>query len=378
METACVTGATGFLGSELVAQLLQGGYKVHASVRSLANTERNGCLLSLPGAHSARLTLFEADLLDEGAFDGCVAGARYVFHTASPFVTSNISDPELQLIAPALNGTRNVFGSIGRSIAMGAAPPRVVLTSSVAAVMGTPADKASCFDESDWNLSSQAGGNPPGHGLDMYRYSKVVAEREAWRLAGLQELEMASILPSFIVGPPRTPRADSESLLNMRQALEGEMPPRGDTAMVDVRDVATAHVAAARIQGAVGHRFVLSSPTAVPRARLLQLLKGKYPTFELADAGTPADPATLRELFCSKTTVPLLGLTLRDPDQSLLAMAEAMIALGSATPSKHTSPAKRAPKLASARKVAMQLWQRLVRKYKQMVLSSERTVQDEL
>ena len=123
--------------------------------------------------------------------------------------------------------------------------------------------------------------------------------------------------------------------------------------MVDVRDVATAHVAAARIQGAVGHRFVLSSPTAVPRARLLQLLKGKYPTFELADAGTPADPATLRELFCSKTTVPLLGLTLRDPDQSLLAMAEAMIALGSATPSKHTSPAKRAPKLASARKAAM-------------------------
>ena len=195
MEIACVTGATGFLGSELVAQLLQGGYKVHATVRSLANTERNGCLLSLPGADSARLTLFEANLLDEGAFDGCVAGARYVFHVASPFVTSNISDPELQLIAPALNGTRNVFGSIGRSIATGAAAPRVVLTSSVAAIMGTPADKASCFDESDWNLSSQAEGNPPGHGLDMYRYSKVVAEREAWRLAGLQQLEMARTLP---------------------------------------------------------------------------------------------------------------------------------------------------------------------------------------
>ena len=195
MEIACVTGATGFLGSELVAQLLQGGYKVHATVRSLANTERNGCLLSLPGADSARLTLFEANLLDEGAFDGCVAGARYVFHTASPFVTSNISDPELQLIAPALNGTRNVFGSIGRSIATGAAAPRVVLTSSVAAIMGTPADKASCFDESDWNLSSQAEGNPLGHGLDMYRYSKVVAEREAWRLAGLQQLEMARTLP---------------------------------------------------------------------------------------------------------------------------------------------------------------------------------------
>jgi len=372
MATACVTGATGFLGSELVAQLLQGGYKVHATVRSLANTERTGCLLSLPGADSARLTLFEADLLDEGAFDGCVAGARYVFHTASPFVTSNISDPELQLIAPALNGTRNVFGSIGRSIATGAAAPRVVLTSSVAAIMGTPADKASCFDESDWNLSSQAEGNPPGHGLDMYRYSKVVAEREAWRLAGLQQLEMASILPSFIVGPPRTPRTDSESLLNMRQALEGEVPPRGDTAMVDVRDVAAAHVAAAKIAGAVGHRFVLSSPKAVPRARLLQLLKGKYPAFRLVDGGTPADPATLRELFCSKTTGPLLGLTLRDPDRSLLDMADAMITLGSATP----SPTRRAPKLTNARpgagKATKQLWQRLVRKYKQMVLRQPR------
>ena len=39
--------------------------------------------------------------------------------------------------------------------------------------------------------------------------------------------------------------------------------------------------------GAVGHRFVLSSPKAVPRARLLQLLKGRYPAFKLADGGTP-------------------------------------------------------------------------------------------
>ena len=186
---ACVTGATGFLGSEVVAQLLESGYQVHATVRSLANVERNSCLLNLPGADSSRLTLLEADLLDEGAFDGCVAGARYVFHTASPFVTNNITDPGLQLIGPALNGTRNVFGSIRRAVERGAPPPRVVLTSSIAALLGRPDDKAGCFDESDWNLSSRPEGNPQGDGLDMYRYSKVAAEREAWRLLGVSEEE---------------------------------------------------------------------------------------------------------------------------------------------------------------------------------------------
>ena len=171
---ACVTGATGFLASELVAQLLERGYRVHATVRSLANAERNACLLDLPGATADTLKLFEADLLDDTAFDECVAGAQCVFHTASPFVTSNITDPHRELIAPALTGTRNVFSSIKRAVASGAEPPRVVLTSSVAAVMGTAADKATYFDESDWNFSSRAHGNPPGNGLDMYRYSKAL------------------------------------------------------------------------------------------------------------------------------------------------------------------------------------------------------------
>lgn len=265
---ACVTGATGFLASELVAQLLGRGYRVHATVRSLANSERNGCLFDLPGATTDTLALFEADLLDDIAFDKCVAGAHCVFHTASPFVTSNITDPHQELIAPALTGTRNVFSSIKRAKASGAEPPRVVLTSSVAALMGTAEDKATYFDESDWNFSSRAHGNPPGNGLDMYRYSKVltthhsplatsthgtwhttywactcavpprwlstpsevVAEREAWRLAAEQRLRLSTILPSFIVGPPRTPRTDGESLRNMRQArarAEGKSPGGG-------------------------------------------------------------------------------------------------------------------------------------------------------
>ena len=49
----------------------------------------------------------------------------------------------------------------------------------------------------------------------------MVAEREAWRLAAEQQLRLSTILPSFIVGPPRTPRTDGESLRNMRQVRAG-------------------------------------------------------------------------------------------------------------------------------------------------------------
>lgn len=331
---ACVTGATGYLASELVAQLLERGYHVHATVRSLTNTARNACLTGLPKASLGEtLTLHEADLQDERAFDECVKDVDYVFHTASPFVTENITDPHKQLIAPSLEGTRNVFSSIQRSVARGVAPkPRVVLTSSVAAVMGKAADKEGCFDETDWNYTSTAEGSPPGDGIDMYRYSKLVAEKEAWALAAKQGLELSTIMPSFIVGPPRTPRTDGESLRNMKQALEGAMPHRGDTPMADVRDCAAAHIAAAETPTAANTRFLVSTGKAVSRARVLEILREKYPDYDIADGGAVPDPAGLRHLLCGKNLEPVLGLKLRDPEHSLLDMADAMLKLGVVQP----------------------------------------------
>ena len=97
------------------------------------------------------------------------------------------------------------------------------------------------------------------------------------------------------------------------QAMEGEMPHRGDTPMADVRDCALAHIEAAERPAAAGLRFILSTPTAVPRARLLHLLAAQYPTFAFADCGAPPEPAAApRELFRSQNTgsVPSLSLTL--------------------------------------------------------------------
>ena len=102
--------------------------------------------------------------------------------------------------------------------------------------------------------------------------------------------------------------------------------------MVDVRDVASAHIAAAELAEASHTRFLLSSPRAVSRARLLKLLAARYPSYEIADGGEPPPEEGLRHLLCSKNTERLLGLRLRNPDDSLLDMAEAMLELGAVQP----------------------------------------------
>ncbi len=114
-DVVCVTGASGYLGMELVAQLLARNYKVRGTVRDVNNAARVAPLKALPGADSL-LELISADLLVEGAFDSCVEGARYVFHTASPFVINGVTDAVKELIEPALHGTENVLHSVSRMV----------------------------------------------------------------------------------------------------------------------------------------------------------------------------------------------------------------------------------------------------------------------
>lgn len=81
-NTALVTGGTGYLGSELVKQLLQKGFDVHATVRKPDNKSAVQHLLKLADALPGNLKLFKADLLEPNAFDEAIQGCQYIFHTA--------------------------------------------------------------------------------------------------------------------------------------------------------------------------------------------------------------------------------------------------------------------------------------------------------
>ncbi len=167
-----------------------------------------------------------------------MAGCQVVFHTASPFKLG-VEDPQKDLVDPAVKGTRNVLEEATRTPSV----RRVVLTSSCAAIYGDNADLKDTpngvFTEDIWNTSSSLTHQP-------YSYSKTVAEKEAWAIHDQQDQwDLVVINPSFVIGPGINPRGTSESFRLIRQLGSGKLKagmPRLGLGVVDVRDLAEAHV----------------------------------------------------------------------------------------------------------------------------------------
>jgi len=250
-----VTGGTGYLASWIIKKLLEQGSVVHATVREPDNTQKVGHLTALAEASDGQLKLFKADLLDSGSFDESMRGCELVIHTASPFFVTGIKDPQAQLIRPAREGTSNVLESANRT----ATVKRIVLTSSVVAIYGDNADIAlapgEVFTETEWNKTSSSAHQP-------YAYSKTIAEEEAWSIANEQnQWDLLTINPGWILGPSVSKRKDSLSINTMVQLGDGTFKtgvPELHNGIVDVRDVASAHIKAGYTPQASGRHIVVS------------------------------------------------------------------------------------------------------------------------
>lgn len=249
-----VTGANGYLGSWIVKYLLEQGYTVHGTVRDPNKSSSVAHLHKIAQASKGTLKLFAADLLQAGSFDAAMQGCELVMHTASPFIMKDYDDANAALVQPALQGTRHVLQAIERT----ASVKRLVLTSSVASVYGDAKDieQASngIFNENDWNVTSRVDHQP-------YPYSKVVAEREAWTWHNKQSRwDLVTINPSLIMGPALTTQSISASITTLQQFGDGTMAmgaPALYTGLVDVRDVAQAHLIAGFKAEAKG-RYIIS------------------------------------------------------------------------------------------------------------------------
>ena len=245
----CVTGASGFIASSVIRELLDNGYTVQATVRGLTKGNKYEYLTSLPGA-AGRLELMQAELLTEGSYDEAIAGREYIIHTASPYVL-DVKDPQKDLVDPALKGTMNVL----QSCAKAGSVKKVVLTSSVVAVYDEPVS-GHVYTEKDWNETSSLTRNP-------YYYSKTLAERSAWEYVEKENpaFELAVINPGAVIGTSLVPSLNTSNQI-LRDALAGNYPMIMDLSwgFVDVRDVAHAHVLAMENEKAKG-RYLCTNET---------------------------------------------------------------------------------------------------------------------
>lgn len=252
-----VTGATGYIAGWIIERLLKQGYTVHATVRDPSKKNKIQHLYDLAEQSSGHIQFFKADLLESGSFDEAMKDCEIVIHTASPFVVTNYKDAVKDIIEPAVKGTENVLNSVNRTESV----KRVVLTSSIASTYGDAVEIQDTanneFDENHWNTTSSETHQP-------YPYSKVMAERKAWEMVEQQDRwDLVCINPALVMGPSLTDASQSGSIEVLQQFGNGTtlfgVPPMWN-GIVDVRDVADAHVAAALNPEAHG-RYIICGGT---------------------------------------------------------------------------------------------------------------------
>lgn len=298
-HTVLVTGGSGFVAAHLVQQLLAQGLVVHTTVRQLANAKKLAGLHGMQARFPGKLHIFEADLLVDGSFDAAMAGCDVVHHVASPFLLpEKIKDGQREMLEPALQGTRNVLASVNKTPSV----KRVVFTSTVGAIFGDYADvllmKDRILSADYFNTSSTLENNP-------YHYSKVEAEKEAWRICQAQDRwSLVTINPGMILGPSLSPGSESGSLFLIDEMLKGYFfygMPNLSLTTVDVWDVALAHACAAELEYAQG-RYILAHEQMASFADISKILRSVHPKPYMLPTHQIPD-------FLVRLIGPLFGLT---------------------------------------------------------------------
>lgn len=266
-NTVLVTGGSGYIATYLIAQLLKQGYSVRTTVRSLKREEEvRAALADLGQTTNNELQFFEADLTKDTGWADAAANVTSVLHVASPLPLSMPKD-ENDLIIPAKEGTLRVLRA-----AKNAGAKRVVMTSAFgAAGMGyTAARNDYVFSEKDWsNLA-------PDSKLNAYYKSKTIAEKSAWDFIKREggNLELTTILPVAVMGPVLGKKATGSNQL-IAMMLSGQLPGFIDfyIPVVDVRDLAKAHILALETPNAAGERFIISNDQSLSMKQIGMILK---------------------------------------------------------------------------------------------------------
>lgn len=332
-----VTGATGFVGKWTVVRLLQSGYRVRGTIRSMrkASDVFTSVTNQVGRDAAARLELVEADLLDDKGWAEAMQGVTAVMHVAAAIRADEPRDQNL-VIRPALEGTERVLKATHA-----AGIKRIIITSSIATVgygHGHTTGKRVYNETHFTNLD----------GMKFkwaYCIGKTKAERLAWDFSKANGLELTTIHPGAIIGPALDEDA-SISIGLVSGLLDGSTPamPSNGFAIIDVRDVADLHVAALENPRTIGERYLATSDYT-PFPEVAKILRAAYPDRKvtmntvpdwliriLAMLGGPTrqiinDIGNEKHYDPTKSEA-MLGRKFISPKDSILATAESVIKLG--------------------------------------------------
>ncbi len=321
-----ITGVTGFLATWIAKFLLEKGYLVRGSVRSKSQTAKLLPLKSLP--HQSHLELVEADLTKPETWDAAVAGCDAVMHIASPVSLETPKD-ESEIVKPAVEGTMAVLHACVKHPEVKA----VVLTSSIASILNL-SEKGKVLTEKDW---------PDKELCVAYIKSKAMAEKAAWEIYNKGVgFRMATINPGLIFGPSMV-STEFSSGDYPRRLLTGKLKeiPKICFPIVDVRDVAMAHIEALERPSSNGQRYICYSGEIFwveDMARVLREEFGKHgypiPTELMKECPTKNKSEFVsirweRSFIISNEKIRKeLGITFVPAKEALLEMAHSFIKLG--------------------------------------------------
>lgn len=293
-RSVLVTGASGFLGSRLVKQLVAQGEHVRAMVRPGSHL---GALVGVP---QDRMQLVYGDVLIESTVYRALSGCSRLFHVAAN-VAMWSSDPKT-IIEPAVSGTQAVLAAARqRGI------ERIVVTSS-AAILGATTRPEAVNETHPFDLDCP----------EIYVDAKVRANRVVEEAAAAGS-PVVSVLPTLIFGPGDwKPTPGGRALLGyLRNNPDFRIPvAEGGLNVVDVDDVTMGHVLAMQ-KGRIGQRYILGgndvtftelvqtladlTGLALPGPKLGRPLLGALACgAELLARATASEPAITRRMVKSR------------------------------------------------------------------------------
>ncbi len=332
-DTVLVTGASGFIGAHCVLDLLQAGYQVRASVRTSKRIDELRALLH-DHAPEFDIEYAIASLDSDEGWAAAAAGCRYVLHIASPLPVNQPKDPD-DLVRPARDGALRVLRA-----AKAAGVKRLVMTSSTAAVCGSPNQQPDyIYTEKDWTDIK----DPT---VSAYNLSKTVAEKAARDFIEQEGgIEFATVNPGLVCGPVLQARVNTSQEF-VKRLMEGTLPliPPLGFETVDVRDVASLHRLALEHPQADGGRFLATSgflwlremaavlrnnlgerAQRVPKRQAPAWLIRMIALFDPAVKSIVSDLNQVRQVDHS-TSTHVLGWRPRPVQEAVIASAESMLA----------------------------------------------------